>query len=68
MDFENFRYRHAGRGLDFRVGIGKGQPQPRREPPTDRRLAGSHHSDQHNQTLAQGRDDFGLPGWVRASW
>ena len=55
MGFENVRYRHAGRRLDLGIGIEKRQPQPRRQPPSDGGLAGTHHAHQHDRTRPQRR-------------
>jgi len=62
MGFENIRDRHARGRLDLGIGVEKRQPQPRRQPPPDGRLARPHHAHQHDRTRSQRRKDFGLRG------
>ena len=43
----------AGRQLDLGVGVAERQPEPGRQPPPDRGLAGAHQPDQHDAAPGQ---------------
>jgi hypothetical protein len=50
---ENFWNGHPGSAFNFGIGIDERNSQSGSEPPTDRRLAGSHHTDEHDRAVAE---------------
>jgi hypothetical protein len=54
---ENLGDGEVGGLLDFRVGVEKGEVQRPGQAPADARLAGAHHSDQHDAALAEPRHE-----------
>ena len=59
---EDFRHAHARGGFDLRIGVGKIQPEPRRQTAPDGRLAGPHHTHEHDRAPAQRAQDGGGAG------
>ncbi len=52
--------------LDLIVGVDERQTQSVGQPPSDRRLAAAHQTNQHDRALAQGLADRGRPTGVLA--
>ena len=50
---ENLRDRELRSGLDLGVGVNEGEAELRRQPFSDRRLAGAHHPDEHDRSSVQ---------------
>ena len=57
MRRENLRDAHPGRRFNLGIGVHEGEPEPRSEPPSNRRFAGAHHAHKHDRAPPERRHD-----------